>query len=264
VHLQDFPRADHALVDGELEERMATAQTVVGLGRSLRQETQIKTRQPLGRLLVHTTDGRAAALLADPTLRGYVASELNVKQVAGVDDPREVARLTAKANFRALGPRFGKQSPRWAEAIDALAVDEIMHLRETGAVSLTVDGRTEVLGFEEIQVQQGGIAPWAATGQGAVTVAVDTTIDDALRAEGLAREIISKVQNLRKKSGLEVSDRIALVVAGPAAVQAAVQAHADRIQQETLATSLAAEGELPHSETFRIDGDEVTVELARV
>jgi len=264
VHLQDFPEADAALIDQDLEARMATTQDVVGLGRSLRQDTQIKVRQPLGRLLVHSTDGRAAALLADATLSGYVAGELNVKQVEALDDPRSVARVAAKANYRALGPRFGKQSPAWARAIEALDPDQVMHLREQGSVTVSAEGRDEVLGFEEIQVQQEGIAPFAATGQGALTVALDTTIDQALRDEGLAREIINKVQNLRKKSGLEVSDRIALVVTAPAAAQRALADHARRICQETLAASLADHGELPHSETFKIGDVEVTIQLARV
>jgi isoleucyl-tRNA synthetase len=264
VHLQDFPAADAALQDVDLERRMQAAQDVVGLGRSLRQETQLKVRQPLGRLLVHSTDDRAAGLLGDTTLTGYVAGELNVKRLEAVADPREVATLAAKANFRALGPRFGKQSPVWAKAIDALTPDQVMQLREHGQIDIEVDGRRETLGFEEIQVRQEGVAPFAATGQGSLTVALDTTLDDVLRAEGLAREIINKVQNLRKKSGLEVSDRIRLVVAGPDAVQATVAVHADRICQETLAESLAAAGDLPHGDTFRIEDSEITVKLAKI
>jgi len=264
VHLQDFPVVDAAQVDPELEQRMGTTQTVVGLGRSLRQDTQIKVRQPLGRLLVHSTDARAQALLADETLRGYVAGELNVKSVEALDDPRTVATVTAKANYRALGPRFGKASPQWAKAIEALDAAAVMGLRETGSVTVELDGRSESLGFEEVQVQQAGIEPFAATGHGPLTVALDTTIDDALRAEGLAREVINKIQNLRKKSGLDVSDRIVLAVEGPEDVLAAVRDHEERIRLETLAQELAADGELPHSETFKLSGAEVTIKLARV
>jgi isoleucyl-tRNA synthetase len=263
VHLREFPVADASLQDAELEQRMQTAQEVVGLGRSLRQDTQIKVRQPLGRLLVHSTDSRAADLLADATLTGYVAGELNVKRVEALADPREVAVLAAKANYRALGPRFGKMSPQWAKAIEALDAAAVMSLRETGTVNVTCGGTTEALGFEEIQVRQEGIAPYAATGQGSLTVALDTTIDDDLRAEGMVREIINKVQNLRKKSGLEVSDRIMLVVDGPEPVQAAVRAHADRLAQETLAESLADQGELPHRDSFRIGDSDITIMLAR-
>lgn len=264
VHLQDFPTADTLLVDEALERRMRTTQDVVGLGRSLRQDAQIKVRQPLGRLLVHSTDDSADSLLGDPTLPGYVASELNVKAVESVADPREVATIVAKANFRALGPRFGKQSPLWAQAIDAMTPDQVMDLREHGTVDLESDGRRESFGFEEIQVRQEGLAPFAATGQGPLTVALDTTIDDLLRAEGLAREIINKVQNLRKKSGLAVSDRITLVIEGPDLIQSAVRVYNDRIKQDTLAESLAANGELPHRDSFRIDDAELTIMLAKL
>jgi isoleucyl-tRNA synthetase len=193
-----------------------------------------------------------------------VAGELNVKQVEALDDPRSVARVAARANYRALGPRFGKQSPAWARAIEALDPGQVMQLREQGTITVTAEGCDEVLGFEEIQVQQEGIAPFAATGQGALTVALDTTIDQVLRDEGLAREVINKVQNLRKKSGLEVSDRIAMVVTAPEAEQRALAEHARRICQETLAESLADHGELPHSDTFKIGDAEVTIKLARV
>ncbi len=263
VHLQDFPAADPGRQDAALEARMDTAQQVVQLGRSLRQESQLKTRQPLGRLVIHSDDSRVADLLADATLAGYVASELNVKEVGEVDDPRAVAELAAKANYRALGPRFGKQAPAWARAIEAMTPEQVLALQAAGSVELSRDGETETLGFEEIQVRQSGVAPYAATGQGGLTVALDTTLTGALRAEGLARELINKVQNLRKQSGLEVSDRIDLVIAGPAAVQEAVSAHAHRIRQETLAESLADTGELPHRDSFRIGDAEVTIMLAR-
>jgi isoleucyl-tRNA synthetase len=264
VHLQDFPLPAADRQDAELEARMLTAQTIVGLGRSLRQETQLKVRQPLSRLLVHSSDDRARLLLQDATLLGYIAGELNLKRVDGLDDPREVAILTARANYRALGPRFGKQAPQWAGAVEALTAAQILDLRRDGTVAVTLDGHQEHLGHEEIQVSEQGIAPFAATSEGGLTVALDTTVDDELRAEGMAREIINKVQNLRKKSGLQVSDRIRLGIAGPPPVSAAVQRHADWICQETLAESLAADGELPHRDVFRIDDSEVTITLARI
>jgi len=264
VHLQDFPAVQTALQDADLERRMQTAQDVVGLGRSLRQETQLKVRQPLGRLLVHSNDQRAALLLDDPTLVEYVGSELNVKLVGPLADPREVAVLTAKPNYRALGPRFAKQAPAWAQAIETMTAAQIQELRDTGEIALEVAGRTATLGFDEIQVREEGLPPFAATGQAGLTVALDTTVDPGLRAEGIAREVINKVQNLRKKSGLAVSDRIRLVIAGDGPVQEAIAGHADWIRQETLAESLAADGELPHCDSFRIDDSEITIRLAKI
>jgi isoleucyl-tRNA synthetase len=263
VHLCDFPTVDPALVDRALEEAMAAAQTVVGLGRSVRQDAALKTRQPLGRLLLHSDDGRAAALLADPLLCGYVAGELNVKEVGLVADPRDVVLLSAKANFRALGPRFGKQAPAAAAAITAMTPGDIMRLRAEGRITLTIDGAEAELGFDEIQVVEEGVAPFVATAAAGLTVALDTTLTDELRAEGLCREIINKVQNLRKTSGLEVSDRIELSITGPDPVLAAVARHAARIAAETLATTVASKRELFYKEVFQLDASEIGIALDR-
>ncbi|MCB1181839.1 isoleucine--tRNA ligase [bacterium] len=263
VHLTGFPTADPALVDAELERAMAAAQAVVGLGRSLRQESSLKTRQPLGRLLMHADDDRVALLMADPRLQGYVLEELNVKEIGTVDDPREVALLSAKANFRALGPRFGKQAPVAAKAITAMTPEQILALRDQGRVTLAVDGDQAEFTFEEVQVVEEGVAPFVAGGAGGLTVALDTTLTGDLLAEGLSRELVNKVQNLRKKSGLEVSDRIRLRIDGPAAVLDTVARFADHIAAETLATGVAAPGEMPYKDTFDIDGQEISIALDR-
>jgi isoleucyl-tRNA synthetase len=264
VHLQDFPVADAARQDQDLEYRMGAAQAVVSLGRALRQEAGLKVRQPLSRLLLHSNDERADLVFGDATLVGYVAGELNLKSVERLADPREVATLAAKPNFRVLGPRFGKTVQAVAAAVAVLTPAQVMELRRTGEISLAVDGRQETLTDDEIQVREEGIPPFVAAGQDGLTVALDTTLTDALRAEGLCREIINKVQNLRKKSGLEVADRIQLVVSGAPAVQDAVAAHGDWIRRETLATSIASSGEWPHQETFQAEAVEVTIALAKV
>ncbi|MBU8870777.1 MAG: isoleucine--tRNA ligase [Gemmatimonadales bacterium] len=263
VHLQDFPTSDQSLVDEELERAMAAAQAVVGLGRSLRQEASLKTRQPLGRLLLHANDDRAALLMADERLVGYVASELNVKEIGTVEDPREVARLETKANYRALGPRFGKQAPQAAACIKAMTSDEILALRSAGRVALQFEGKPTEFTFEEVQVLQEGVAPFVATGEQGLTVALDTTLTDALRQEGLCREIINKVQNLRKKSGLEVSDRINLRIEGGEPIREMVSLFAERIQAETLAQSIASSGDFDYKDTFTIDENEIGIALGK-
>jgi isoleucyl-tRNA synthetase len=261
VHLQDWPASDASAIDAELERAMAAAQAVVGLGRSLRQDAALKTRQPLGRMVMHSDDDRAGLVLANDLLAGYVAGELNVKTVGTVDDPREVAELSAKANFRALGPRFGKKAPLAAQRITAMTGGEIMRLRADGRVVLDLEGADTEFTFEEVQVVEQGVGSFVATGAQGLTVALDTTLTEELRREGLAREIINKVQNLRKKSGLEVSDRIRLSITGPAAVLAAVADHADRITGETLAVGVADGADLPYKEEFAIDDIAIGIAL---
>jgi len=264
VHLTDYPQSDAALQDLELERKMAVAQAVVGLGRSLRQEARLRTRQPLGRLVIHSDDDRAQLLLVDERLVGHVAEELNVKRIEAVDDPRSVATVAAKANYRALGPRFAKQAPAAAKCIEAMTPEQIGQLRRDGQVDLALGGEPTKFGFEEIQVTESGIDPFIATGAGGLTVALDVTLTDELRAEGLCREVVNRVQNLRKKSGLEVADRIELNVEGDATVIAAVTQFADRITAETLATGVVADTVLPHRESFDLDGLAVEIALGKV
>lgn len=264
VHLQDFPTADTGLVDASLEKAMAAAQSVVGLGRSLRQESSLKTRQPLGRLLMHADDDRVALLMADPRLQGYIAEELNVKEIGTVDDPREVALLSAKANFRALGPRFGKQAPVAAKVITGMTPEQILVLRENGRVPLEMAGETLEFTFEEVIVNEQGVEPFVAGGSTGLTVALDTTLTPELRQEGLCRELINKVQNLRKKSGLAVSDRINLRIEGPESVLAAVSCFGERIAAETLAETVAAAGDLAYKDTFEIEDQQISIALDRV
>ena len=263
VHLQDYPQADRTLVDEDLERDMAAAQLIVQLGRSLRQEASLKTRQPLGRLVLHSLDDRAARLLADARLCGYIRDELNVKALEAVDDPTRVAHLAAKANFRALGPRFGKKAPVAAKAITGMTAAQIMELKTAGSIELEVDGEPAAFTFEEIQVTEEGVPPFVATAGQGLTVALDTTLTDELRQEGLCREIINKVQNLRKKSGLEVTDRIKLAVSGPQAVQEAVERYRERIQGDTLALTVADAGEFAYKESFVIEGQDIDIALER-
>ena len=263
VHLHDFPVLDSSLVDEELEGLMDVSQTVVGIGRNLRQESGLKTRQPLGRLMVHSTDARAGNLLNNDQLVGYVREELNIKAVEIVDDPRSIATLSAKANFRALGPRFGKGAPVAAKCITGMTAEEIMKLKVNGSVNLEFEGESTSFTFEEVQVLEEGTGTFVAgSGQG-LTLALDTALDDDLRAEGLCREIINKVQNLRKTSGLEVSDRIELEISGPQSVLDVVEQFASRIMADTLALGVASAAELPYKESFSIDENEISIALGK-
>ncbi len=263
VHLTDFPSPAAEGRDASLEERMATAQQVVGLARALRQDARLRTRQPLSRLLVHSDDERAAGLLADPELVAILAEELNVKEVARLEDPRQVARLEARPNFRALGPRFGKRVPQAAARIGAMTAEEILALRRDGTVTLDVEGEPAALGFDEVQVRLQGIEPYVAAAENGLTVALDVTLTEELVDEGLFREIVNRIQNLRKRSGLEVSDRIRLSVTGTARVARVVAAYGERIAAETLAAEIGAAGDLPHREESRIDDHEIVVALGR-
>jgi isoleucyl-tRNA synthetase len=263
VHLTDYPLVDGTLRDGELERDMATAQAVVGLGRSLRQAGSIRTRQPLARLLLHADDDRVRRLLAHVPLRRLVAEELNVKEVRGLEDPREVSTLTVRPNYRALGPRFGKRVQVVATRVGEMSSEEVAQLRREGRVSLTVAGEPLPFDTTEITVAEEGLPPYIATSEDGLLAALDTTLSEDLREEGLSREIVNRVQNLRKQSGLEVSDRILLAISGAAPVDRVRERFGAWIAAETLAVELVAEVDFPHVQTHQVDGVSFTIALVR-
>jgi isoleucyl-tRNA synthetase len=263
IHLQSFPEQNDSVVDEDLESIMKAAQAVVATGRSLRQDTGIRTRQPLGRLLLHSDDERAKRLQSNMRLQAILREELNLKTVELVDDPRSVATLIGKANFRALGPRFGKKAPIAAKTITGMTPEQVLELRRQGSVKLDFEGEPTEFTHEEIQVIDGGIEPFVAGSQEGLTVAIDTTLTSELKDEGLCREIINKVQNLRKKSGLEVADRITLFIDGDDDVAQALGAHADYVVGETLAILTSTDKDLPYHDEFVADGHDVTIALDR-
>ena len=263
VHLSNYPEADEARVDRDLEDVMSAAQQSVGVGRALRQDAGIRTRQPLGRMLLHAHDGRAERLCGDDYLSSLVAEELNVKAVEILDDPLSVVRLEAKANFRAMGPRFGKRAPEAAKCIQRMEPRQIMALRRDGTVELDLDGAPTDFSFEEIKIVEAGIAPFVAGSDGGLTVALDATITPQLKDEGLGREIINKVQNLRKKSGYEVSDRIDLEVTGNEDVERTLTRFGDRLAEETLAELVTGGDAYENTERFTVDDVDVTISISR-
>jgi isoleucyl-tRNA synthetase len=263
VHLADYPQADPGRRLPELEGTMTVAQEVVGLGRSLRQTAGVRTRQPLSRLLLHSDNDRAGQLIADERLRQLVADEMNVKTIELLDNPRQVARLTAKPNYRALGPRFGSQAPAAAAAIGEMSPDQIMTLRAQGSVTLAVEGQPTEFGPTEIEVAETGLGPYVAAAGNGLTVALETTLSEELVLEGLCREIVNRIQNLRKKSGLAVSDRIELSVSGSQPIGEVIARYRERIAQETLARSVDSGLDLPYQDRSRIDDIEIVIALRK-
>jgi isoleucyl-tRNA synthetase len=197
-----------------------------------------------------------------PRYAALITDELNLKSLHWLEDPTRVATVTAKANFRALGARFGKQTPQIAKAIAALDADALQALRREGEFRLGVKGQEVVLGPEDLFVQEEGLEGYVTESAQDCMLALDIRLDGALRQEGLARELVNRIQNLRKQAGLAVSDRITLYIGGDEVVSAALDAHRSHISEETLTVSLAdsADGSAVREE-FEIDGREVVIAL---
>ncbi len=262
VHLEDFPDSDPARPrDEALEFDMAVARETVGLGLSARSQSKLKVRQPLRAAVVVAADRERAAL---DRLGEVVREELNVKEIRYVAQADELGSYEIKPNYRSLGPRFGKAMPQVAAAVAALDPAHVAAaLREGRQVGLSIDGHDHDLGPEDLALVMKPLEGYQLEREGSHAVALELELDDALRREGLAREVVHAVQNARKAAGLEVEDRIELRLGGDDELLAAAGEHADYIRAETLAESLDFGGTDGDGPAAVIEGRELRIDLAR-
>ncbi|WP_433294661.1 isoleucine--tRNA ligase [Actinoplanes sp. CA-030573] len=246
VHLASFPEPDASRRDAALSARMAVTRRLVELGRAARAESGLKVRQPLSRALASVAD-------LPPDLLAEIAAELNVGEIAPLAG--SLVDTTAKANFRTLGKRFGKRVQEVARAIAAADAASLSSaLRESGAASVTLDGETVTLAPDEVIITETPRAGWAVASEAGYTLALDLELTPELRRAGRAREAIRQIQEARKASGLEVSDRIALAYATDDQDTAlALSEHAALVADEVLATAFAAGEPGPDDRVFTDD-----------
>ena len=237
VHLCDYPEV-MAARDVELERQMALTQTAVSNGRFLRTANNLKVRQPLSKAIIAAPDAEAKALLAQTA--DIIAEELNVKKVEFCDDEEQLVKRSCKANFKALGARLGGQMKFAAARIAALTGKEIGSILAGNNLSLELpDGRTEEITASDLMIQREELPGMVAASEGGVTIALATELTPELIAEGFARELVSKIQNLRKERNFEVTDRINITYDIPAEWQGAVDSFKNYITSEVLAASFA-------------------------
>jgi isoleucyl-tRNA synthetase len=268
VHLCDFPTAaELAPRDEQLEQAMALARETVRLGLGARGQAKIKVRQPLGEAVV-VADGRERSAIE--RLTDVVREELNVRSVRFVAAAEELGSYEVKANYRTLGPLFGKEMPLVADAIAALDPAHVAAaVRDGGRIGIAVAGSEHTLSPDDVILTMRAPNGYSVEREGAHAVALDLTIDDDLRREGHAREIVHAVQNARKSAGLQVEDRIELALAGDPALIDAAHAHRDYLAGETLAVTLviadnaAPAAGMDYSEETEIDELPLTISLSR-
>ncbi len=237
VHLVRIEVGDESLIDADLERRMSAAQRIVFLARSLREKAKLKTRQPLKRILVpvlspqHRRDIQA--------VESIICEEINVKGIEYVTDDSGIVRRSAKANFKSLGKKAGKNMKDLANHIRTFSNDDVRRLQHGESVAVRVNDEDYDIILEDVEVLSEDIEGWLVASEGDTTVALDTELSAELINEGYARECVNRIQNLRKSSGFDVTDRIAISYATPdATLRAALEATRDYICSETLATSL--------------------------
>jgi isoleucyl-tRNA synthetase len=267
VHLCDFPIGESLPArDEALEEAMAVARETVRLGLGARAQAKIKVRQPLAEAVI-VADGRERAAIE--RLVEIVRQELNVRRVRFVEAAEELGEYEIKANYRTLGPLFGKDTPFAAEAIAALDPAKVSSSMRSGdGIGIAVAGKEHTLSAEDVILTMKAPEGYSVEREGAHAVALDLTIDEDLLREGRSREIVHAVQNARKTAGLEVEDRIELALLGDPALLAAANAHRDYLSGETLAVTLALDGEerpaSDYQEQTEIEGLSLEIALRRL
>jgi isoleucyl-tRNA synthetase len=236
IHLCDYPVADEARRDRDLERRMKATVKAVSMGRSLRTEYSLKTRQPLAALHIVTRDAAERTLLGE--MEELIREELNVKSVVFRENEEELVEYKAKANFRVLGKSLGKDMKAAAARIEALPTSEIRKLLDGAAVSIDIDGRSIALPPDGVEVVRTEKEKLHVINDGSLTVALDTELTPSLIQEGIVRDLIRGIQNLRKEKGLAVTDRISLAISGSQALRDAAETFREHLLSETLAVSL--------------------------
>ncbi len=235
VHLAKFPVADESLIDAPLEARMGIALKITSMVLALRRKVNIKVRQPLQAIMVPTVDGEQKMHIE--AVKDLVKNEVNVKEVKFVEGSGVLVKKV-KCNFRTMGKKYGKLMKGIAAIMDTLSQEEISDLEQQGKLTITVEGQDIEIEACDVEIISEDIPGWLVTNEGNLTVALEVELNDELRNEGMARELINRVQNMRKESGLEITDRINIAISPNESIENAVNGFADYIKGQVLADNI--------------------------
>ncbi len=236
VHLADFPVCNTAYINEELQHKMNMAQTISSLVLSLRAKEKIKVRQPLQKIMIPVSNAaQKEAILA---ISDLIKSEVNIKEISLLDDASGILVKQIKPNFKTLGPKFGKDMKAVASAIQDFSQEAITKLEKEGGISIEINEKMLTLDVSDVLISSKDIEGWLVANAGNVTVALDVTISEALQEEGIARELVNRIQNGRKDAGFEVTDKVKVTLLKSGNLETAITANKDYIMSETLADEL--------------------------
>ncbi len=252
VHLANFPKENESCIDLDLEQRMDIAQKISSMILSLRKKEGIKVRQPLQKIMVPILDPTFKRQLQD--VEKLILSEVNVKELEYLEDTGVLVKQI-KPNFKVLGPKYGKLMKAIAAKVNQLSQEQINQLEKEGKIELEVEGNTITLTKDDVEISTQDIPGWLVMTENGITVALDITITEKLKEEGIAREFINRIQNLRKDSGLDVTDKIILKIKQHDAINNAILNNKDYICSETLATDIELLPELQQNNGITVDLD---------
>ena len=257
VHLSNFPVANKDLIDKDLEKKMRQAQIISSLVLSLRAKEKIKVRQPLQKIMIPVYSQKHKQEII--AISSLIKQEVNVKEIEVLEEESEILVKRIKPNFKVLGPRFGKDMKLVVTAIQQLNSEDIQKIEQKGAIEVEINGKSITLNLDDVVISSQDIEGWLVANQGSVTVALDITVSDSLKQEGIARELVNRIQNLRKNSGFEVTDHIDICILDNKNITNAVLNNLDYIKIETLTKKLELVKEL--DDGIEIDFDGISTKL---
>ncbi|MDR3261710.1 MAG: isoleucine--tRNA ligase, partial [Tannerella sp.] len=262
VHLSDFPVYREAFIDTLLEERMQLAQDISSMALALRRKVNIKVRQPLQAIMMPATDARQKENIG--AVRDLILNEVNVKSLHFVENTGDILVKKIKPDFKKLGPRYGKVMKQLASAIQAMTQQEIASFETGGVFSFNMEGQETVIELADVEIISEDIPGWLVANEGRLTIALDITVTDELNREGLARELVNRIQNLRKSSGFEITDKIRVTIGSSKEMDAVLEAHKAYIANQVLADAIEVTDQPEEGTIFDMDGFNLHVKIEKV
>ena len=261
VHLAQFPVCDETLVNTELEARMQVAQDITSMVLALRRKVNIKVRQPLQCIMIPVVDEEQRAHIE--AVKTLIMNEVNVKEIKFVDGAAGVLVKKVKCDFKKLGPKFGKQMKAVAAAVAEMSQEAIAELEKNGCYTFNLDGVEAVVEAADVEIFSEDIPGWLVANEGRLTVALEVTVTEELRREGVARELVNRIQNIRKSSGFEITDKINITLSKNTQTDDAVNEYKDYICNQVLATSLTLADEVQDGTELNFDDFSLFVKVEK-
>jgi isoleucyl-tRNA synthetase len=259
VHLVLFPEFSESLIDKSLEERMDIAQKVSSMILGLRRKVSIKVRQPLARIMIPVPDKYFRDKFE--AVKDLILAEVNVKSVEYIDDTASILVKKIKPDFKRLGPRYGKLMKEISNAVSGLTPQEIVAFENNGTHQIIINRQQVILTSDDVEIISEDIPGWQVANEGKLTVALDITVSDDLRYEGIAREFVNRIQNIRKETGFDVTDKITVLIEDHDFVREAIKRHNAYIGSQTLATEIKLVNSFPENSSREVEIDEIVVRV---
>ncbi|NMC39007.1 MAG: isoleucine--tRNA ligase [Bacteroidales bacterium] len=260
VHLTMFPEFDQSLIDEDLEERMEIAQKISSMILGIRRKVNIKVRQPLARIMIPVTDEGFRRKFE--AVRDLILAEVNVKSVEYIDDTSSILIKKVKPDFKQLGPRYGRLMKDLSKIISELTQQEIAHFEKSGKLAVETNGQKVELTTDDVEIISEDIPGWQVANDGKLTVALDISVTDELKYEGIAREFVNRIQNFRKESGFDVTDKITVLIEDHDLIREAINRHSAYIGSQTLATRVEVVGKFSNGNVREVEIDDIPIRIA--